>query len=393
MRWFGKLFEMRLRLIIRQAVLWILLAIAVLLAFLPWLQYQNQSAKTIPVAVISEDTGPFASVYFDKLSRIPNVSFDVYDDLARAQRGLNAGKYEAILAIKENFSSSIENARTEEVFTLYLTPSSSVAGALGEVFAEQYIEIWIEAYLVNDYQALLEDNKISINEAELQLLRDKMRANAKTSILMELVIHDSDLFDQPAPIDDPITVLSRTVAYYCAIVPFFVILSSRWVIEQRKNSIGLRMKAMGISQVVSITASSLVMLVICLVVLLIPVLSISIALKIAWTQVLFALTSALFYLCAIIGIALILASISATSVNLMLFAPLVVLLNAFLGGLVIDLPQWSIAWQTLSQILPGRMLSLALETRHLTGLLFCAAICFVLGLALVWFLQERQIQS
>ena len=67
MNWFGKLFRMRLRLLSRQALLWVFLALAGLFALLPLYQFRNQSPERIPIALVSEDDGAFLDLFVQKL--------------------------------------------------------------------------------------------------------------------------------------------------------------------------------------------------------------------------------------------------------------------------------------------------------------------------------------
>jgi hypothetical protein len=389
MSWFGKLFRMRLRLLSRQVLLWVFLALAGLFALLPLYQVHNQAPERIPIALVAEEKGPLIDLYVQKLRQLPNMYVEELEDLAKAQRNLYAGKYEAVLVVKDNFSQTIENAKSEEVFTLYLTPSASIAGALSEIFAEQYLEIWIENFLIKDYLNFFEARGEPVSPAELNALQEEMKEHASTNRLLEILIHESDAPTSEAPEDPKHTAFNQSIAYFCALVPFFIVLSGRWVIDQRHNSLGERMKALGISQVLSVSASSLAMLLLCFVVLLVPALITAIGLNIQATLVFSALGAALLYLLAMIGVALILAAIATESVHLMLFTPLVVLLNTFLGGLGMSLPQWGSNWNWLSFILPGRLLSQSLSTQNLLPLLLAAIVYFGLGLLLVNVFQER----
>lgn len=389
MNWFGKLFRMRLRLLSRQALLWVFLALAGLFALLPLYQFRNQAPERIPIALVSEDDGAFLDLFVQKLRQLPNMTIEELEDLEKAQRNLYAGKYEAVLVVKDNFSQTIENAKTEEVFTLYLTPSASIAGALSEIFAEQYLEIWIENFLIKDYLNFFEARGEPVSPADLKALQEEMKEHASSSILLEILIHEIDATPIESADNPKQTAFNQSIAYFCALVPFFIVLSGRWVIDQRHNSLGERMKALGISQVLSVSASSLAMLLLCFAVLLVPVLITAISLNIQITLVLTALGAALLYLLAMIGVALILAAIATESVHLMLFAPLVVLLNTFLGGLGMSLPQWGSYWNWLSFILPGRLLSQSLSTQNLLPLLLAAIFYFGLGLLLVHLFQER----
>lgn len=362
MKWFFHLFAMRIKATWKKPLLWCLLILSALLSVVPVTAYLNQTVDTIPIALVDFDQGPYAEEFIKEISSFDRISFIKEESLDEAQRKLSTGKYEGIVVILDNFSEDISNAEFRQMLTIYVSPSSSVTSLLSEVMSEKVLELWAQEYMIQDYQALKQEEGSPLSESDLEQLRVEIEQGIQTEEYMVLDIHTGNIDltkTDSERLASAVDALKQSVMYYSSMTIIFVFISGRWVIDLRRNSIGQRMHSLGITPALSVLASSTAMAVFCTGILTLVITIFGIMLKIS-IGVLFGLIGMAFlYFVSIIGLALIFTSFVKESTSLLLVSPIAVLINSLLGGMFYPLPEWAVTWQKISVVLPGRMLKLA----------------------------------
>jgi hypothetical protein len=221
-----------------------------------------------------------------------------------------------------------------------------------------------------------------LSASALQQLRSEIEQGIHTEEYMVLDIHTGsvDLTQTGSSrLGSAIDALKQSVLYYSSMTIIFVFISGRWVIDQRRSSIGQRMHSLGITPALSVLASSTAMAVFCTGVLMLAVIIFGIILQVPFHFIIGVLGTAFLYFISIIGMALIFTSFVKESTSLLLVSPIAVLVNSLLGGMFYPLPEWAITWQRLSVILPGRMLQTALFSQQFLPLVLGAVIYLSLG--------------
>jgi hypothetical protein len=206
-----------------------------------------------------------------------------------------------------------------------------------------------------------------MTEAELGQLRMEMRQVIQSEEIIVLELHTlqgSGTQEVASRVSSGEDAIRQSVLYYSAMTVIFVFVSGRWVIEQRRNSIGLRMQSLGITPAISVLASSTAMAAYCTGVLILAIIGYSLMVKISLGFALGLVFTAILYFFSIVGLALIFTFFTRESISLLLISPLALLVNSLLGGMFYPLPDWAILWRQVSILLPGRMLNLALYSNQ-----------------------------
>jgi hypothetical protein len=391
MKWFFHLFVMRIKATWKMPLLWFLLIFSGALSVVPITAYFNQTVDTVPIAIVDFDQGPYADEFFIEISEFSGLSFIQEDSLDEAQRKLSVGKYEGIVVILENFSEDIEKAEFKQMLSIYISPSSSVTSLLSEVMAEKVVEIWAQEYLIQDYQELKREAGVPFSGADLQQLRLEIEQAIQSEEIMVLDIHTGSIDlsqTNSGRVESAAEAIKQSVLYYSSMTIIFVFVSGRWVIDQRRNGIGLRMLSLGITPVLSVLASSTAMAVFCTSILTLVIFIFGALLSIPFGLIMGLIATAFLYFISIIGLALIFTSFVSESISLLLVSPLAVLINSLLGGMFYPLPEWAVTWQKISIILPGRMLKQALFTDQYLPLILGAVVYLSIGVIVASRIRE-----
>ncbi len=363
MKWFFHIFVMRLRVTAKKPLLWLLLVLSAVFSWIPINAHLTSKQNVIPMGLVNLDGGAYAQAFITELATFSSFDFVQEETLDEAQRKLASGKYEGVVLILENFSELIAQAEFTKMIRIYISPSSSVASFVADLMAEKVVEIWAQEFLIQDYQALRTEKGKPMTEAELAQLRMEMRQVIQSEEIIVLELHTlqgdgtQEVTNRVSSGEDAIR---QSVLYYSAMTVIFVFVSGRWVIEQRRNSIGLRMQSLGITPAISVLASSTAMAAFCTGVLILAIIGYSLMVKISLGFALGLVFTAILYFFSIVGLALIFTFFTRESISLLLISPLALLVNSLLGGMFYPLPDWAILWRQISILLPGRMLNLAL---------------------------------
>lgn len=393
MNWFLRLFRLRMHLIALQPTLWLLLIISAFFAYLPIHNYKFDAQPVFPIAIINLDGSETATIYLESLRAFPDLKLIEESSLDEAKKQLSIGKYEGILQVNPGFSEAIAELDLQDLIMVYVSPSSSAANYLPELFVGKALDIITRETIIRDYQEALERIDQPLTSDEIQQLRQEILEREKSEELVRLIIHQPEVARPARPSRSAEDTLRQSAMIYCALVIIFLITSSRWVIDQRRSGIGLRMRSLGITPLQAVLASSLAMTIFCSVVLLLILLGGALFLGVSLCLVLEVFLISLLYFMAVVGLALIFSSLVKESISLLLISPLAILINTLLGGMLQPLPDWALVWERISVILPGRMLNQALIAGQPLGLLLGVLVYFGLGVLLASLNQQKARQE
>jgi hypothetical protein len=393
MNWFLRLFRLRMHLIALQPTLWLLLIISAFFAYLPIHNYKFDAQPVFPIAIINLDGSETATIYLESLRAFPDLKLIEESSLDEAKKQLSIGKYEGILQVNPGFSEAIAELDLQDLIMVYVSPSSSAANYLPELFVGKALDIITRETIIRDYQEALERIDQPLTSDEIQQLRQEILEREKSEELVRLIIHQPEVARPVRPSRSAEDTLRQSAMIYCALVIIFLITSSRWVIDQRRSGIGLRMRSLGITPLQAVLASSLAMTIFCSVVLLLILLGGALFLGVSLCLVLEVFLISLLYFMAVVGLALIFSSLVKESISLLLISPLAILINTLLGGMLQPLPDWALVWERISVILPGRMLNQALIAGQPLGLLLGVLVYFGLGVLLASLNQHQARQE
>lgn len=382
MNWFLAFFWLRFKQIAQQATLWILLLTTVVVALIPVINYARGEDDTTRIAVVNEDNGRFSAEFIDAIRSIGDMQYVMTVDSAEALKALAAGRYEGVIIIDPNFSEQMEALVFNDMFTFYVSPTSSIGMVLVEIFSEKVVEIWAREVLLADYLDFRAEKGLPVDEAVRELTRAGMDEASLGDALILIDYHapEGEWSLEKPPQTNGAQVIAQGVLWFCALAGFFILLSSRWVIDQRRTAIGERMLSLGVSPALTSLAAGMAVVVYCFFALLIT-LAIS-GFYVPLSPALFVqyLVLGLLYFLAMAGFAVMISALVRTSIDLMIVAPMFTMVNAVLGGMFADLPDWAVMLERFSLLLPGRLLNQALISQHWGWLLAAAAVYFAAGI-------------
>lgn len=388
MKWLGRIFYLRHKQIISQPALWVMLVITLLASLVPITRWQGVD-KRVPIGVVDLDGGSYAAEFITYLEEEPTFRLETLEE-KKALKKLAGGSLEGVLVLEDNFSDELENMEFSNILTIYVSPSSSIAQLLSEVFSEKIFEMWAVEVMVADMVNFQEEMGQDMPPNYEDRLRADMQAASRSNplVTVDLYWREEEFtagLDSLLTVDEeelPIITYSQGLLWYCAFIVIFILVSSRWVIDQRRTALGDRMRALGILPAWASLASALAVTLVCLVGLLVCV-GLSVALlPLTLLDGLWLAGLGLLYLLAIIGLSICLSSLLRESLNLLLIAPMLALLNAVLGGMLAELPAWAAILSWLTGVFPGRLLSLAIAGEGTWPLALAAGVYLGLGVLL-----------
>jgi hypothetical protein len=382
MNWFLAFFWLRFKQIAQQMTLWILLLTTVVVALIPVINHARGDTDNIRIAVVNEDSGSFSAVFIDAIRDVGGMEYVMVADSEEALRALAAGRYEGVIIIDRDFTEQMEALVFNDMFTFYVSPTSSIGMVLVEIFSEKVVEIWANEVLLADYMDFRAEKGLTADEAVKELTRAGMdeASLGDPLILIDYHVPDGEWSLEEPPQSNGPQVIAQGVLWLCALAGFFILLSSRWVIDQRRTAIGERMLSLGVSPALTSLAAGMAVVVYCFFALLIMLaisgfyVSISLGLFVQY------LLAGLLYFLAMAGFAVMISALVRTSIDLMIVAPMFTMVNAVLGGMFAALPEWAVVLERFSLLLPGRLLNQALVSQQWVWLLVAAMAYFAAGI-------------
>jgi len=382
MNWFWTFFQLRFKQIAQQVTLWILLLTTVLVALIPVINHARGADDTIRIAVVNEDGGRFSAVFIEAIQDVGGMEYVMAADGDEALKALAAGRYEGVIIIAPEFTEQMEALVFNDMFTFYVSPTSSIGMVLVEIFSEKVVEIWAREVLLADYMEFRAEKGLTAGEAVKELTRAGMEKASlgDALILVDYHVPDGEWSLESTPQSNGAQAIVQGVLWFCALAGFFILLSSRWVIDQRRTAIGERMLSLGVNPALTSLAAGMAVVVYCFFALLITLAISGLYVPITVGVFVQYLLLGLLYFLAMAGFAVMISALVRTSIDLMIVAPMFTMVNAVLGGMFAALPDWAVVLERFSLLLPGRLLNQALVNQQWGWLLVAAAAYFAAGI-------------
>lgn len=294
------------------------------------LRYEKLNAVTI--AVVDEDSSGYSQTLVDRLMK--KEGFNVASTTrSKAYEMIKNNKVEAAFIIKKGFEEKIISGESKEVIDAVKSPASTSAGFIGEVIAGEVMRFRAENiaadWVAKQYRKL---NKPVSDE----LLQEVIRYTDEQWEPRPLMTVDYREMEGDTPKEvERVSMPAATATSAGIIVVFimlFVLFSSGWLIEERRNGTLKRLvsgpSALGFSFLGSILALMISGMLQILLFTLVDKLAFSVDLfPGGWSYLVFFA-----YLTAVISISMFLSSILKTPAQLQAGAPVFALLTGFAGG-------------------------------------------------------------
>lgn len=343
------LFAGRLKALLRDgaSMAVLLLCIAVALGA-GWYDQQKQEGR-LTLALVNDDQGELSQRLVDMLAQEEALNLLLTDD-ATARRLLLQDRVQCEARIPADFGERLEQRQYQDLVQLTVSSSSAYAATVSEPLVNAVMKLWFEQQVLYDAEELLAAEGLTLSAEERQELSSEMEriwqegSNIRvTSVTLEGEALSTSLRADP------------TLCWYAALVPFYLILSCGWMLQDGYRSLRKRIRQSGCPDAVLFLSQSVAAL------LLVAAGFILTALLAGSGSSLLRLTPHLLLYClGCLGPALILCSLCRDFSVLLLVAPILTLAAAALCGLLLPLPEWAEIWVSLSTALPGRWLYAAL---------------------------------
>lgn len=397
------LFIARLRasLLDLRSLLFLLLAIAAALAAVSIDAAVDDDRMSL--ALVNEDVGRYGQMLTDDLTAEPylNASTMAKDD---ALLNLRRGRIEAVLIIKDNYSSSLEAGKFENTLELFSASASGAGITVSEPAINKTIEFWMAEFVRLEAADFLAAGDGNFSDEELLLLeQDHSRIlSEKSSLQVASEFVDSNTAqdvsaganlttEQNREIDrGPIAVAAGWYAVFCL---FYLLISSIWLFDLQNSKLLIRAARSGRGGISIISVSASVSFLLSLVGYLLVLSVIAITFGQSFTIVIKFLPSMLIYLTGALAITLFISSLLTNIAALLFLSPVITFVNAALSGLIYALPEWAVVLRRISLALPGSWLKSALtgSATAWAGGLVCAAAWLLLGTAVHIFKRRRDV--
>lgn len=357
---FLRTFLLRLKLNLSSAKGIVSLLIALIIAIVPFIELSVPDAA-VPIGWIDEDESEFSTLLKQRVEEIKVLYIDKEKDEDKLIGKLQTGQLEGIIKVQEGFENSLKDGEYEETLVMMTSPYSTAFEIVTESIGRKAMEMWVACYCANLAGDIVDSDSYDT-------VFEKSMANESEPILVLNQLSGSN--DVPIDKTEPIEKAAYTSLYLlCAFACFYMmagpigtdnndfrqrLLVGRMTIERYRFALSL---------------SDAAFILPCLLPVLIGFGTAGEGTVIPTVIAAFAL-----YLISYGGVASLLCIIS-NKTTYMLTLTLVVIINLFLGSMLLKLPAAGIV-STLSHLLPSRWMS-AMEqigSWCLLGLLISAAV-------------------
>lgn len=291
-----------------------------------------EKLNVIPIAVVDEDQSEYSRTLLDRLSKKEGFKI-VTTTTEKALEMLKSNKIEEVFVIKKGFEEKIIHGENEQIIDMVKSPSSFSADFAGEVVAGEVIRFITGSMaadrVVKKYAGL---GKPAGRELYKEVL-EHVDSQWEPEPLMTINYREPEgnMLKKADRVSMPVATAS-SAGIIVAFMMFYVIFSSGWLIEERRNGTLKRLVsgpgALGYSFFGSICALMLSGMLQILLFSVIDKLAFGVDLfPGAWSYLIFFV-----YLLAVISISLFLSSILKTPAQLQAGAPVFTLLTGFAGG-------------------------------------------------------------
>lgn len=357
---FLRTFLLRLKLNVSSARGIASLLIALTIAIVPFIGLSVPDAA-IPIGWIDEDGSEFSTLLRQRVEEIGVLYIDEETDEDKLIGKLQTGQLEGVLKIPKGFEDTLKEGEYEETLVMLTSPYSTAFEVVAESIGRKAMEIWVACYCANLAGDIADNNSHDT-------VFEKSMANESEPILVLTQL--SGRTDIPVSKTEPIEKAAYTSLYLLCAFACFYILAGPIGTDNSDFRQRLLVGRMSIERYrFALSLSDAAFLLPCLLPSLIGFGAARQGIVIPTVIAAFAL-----YLIAYGGVASLLCRIRNKTTH-MLTLTLVVIINLFLGSMLLKLPAVGIV-STMSYLLPSRWIS-AMEqigSWCLLGLLISAAV-------------------
>lgn len=365
-------FQARLRAALRdlRSLLFLILSIAVALAAVSITANVNDDRMIL--ALVNEDSGKYGKMLADDLTAEDYLKTNTMakDD---ALLSLKRGRSEAVLIIKDNYSSSLLAGSFENTLDLFSSPASGAGITVSEPAINKTIEFWMAEFARLEASDYLQSQSMSFTAQELQLLKqthEKILAeNPSLQVASEFIDSNEISAGMSSPqikaedgdrsiISGPIAVAASWYAIFCL---FYLLISSLWLFDLHNSRLLIRAARSGSGRWSIIAVSSSVSLLLSFVGCLAAMVVVAISYGQSFATVIRILPAMLVYLAGALAITLFVGTLLKSTTAVLFLAPAITFINAAMSGLIYPLPEWAVVLRILAAALPGSWLRLALD--------------------------------
>jgi hypothetical protein len=358
MKW-TSLFLAQLRHSLRTPWAFFFVVLAVVISLAAGLRLETQTGNRFLVAVINEDEGTYGArlieglADYNEIELLPMEKSDALDLLRQDQ-------LEAVFIIRSNYTEKLRHDEYRDLIDWYTAPSSRAAATISEPLINVTLRLWVEEQAISNTRSYLSGRGLAYTAADEQAQRDMIMQvwENKTLILIETSMTAGSDLSRPGTAgwldrNDPLAACVRWYAVFCV---FYLVVSASWILDISKRGLRIRVTQSGARFWKLLLGTSLAPLLIGLAGFWLTGSLCCLLAGGSWGKMFMLTLPMVIYLWTILGITITLASFIRQSLALLFLAPLVTFVNAILGGLITDLPDWAALLVRLSRALPGRWL-------------------------------------
>jgi len=358
--------------------------VAVGLSLAAGFQFEKADPDRFAVGIVIEDEGDYGRRLAAEIAGYDRLILRQLDR-SEAMRLLRQDRMEGVFVVRADYTAKLRQCDFKNIVEWYTAPSSRAAATVSEPLINGTMRLWLEEKAVSSTREFLAVEGIAYTPADEAAQREMISQIwlAETSVFIQDVMIDG-AEGPAADLTDPATPLDASVRWYAVLCVFYLIISASWVLDINKRGLRIRSIQSGGHLWQIMLGTSLA-----------PLLaglagywlmgSLSCLINGGdWLRMLLLSLPMATYLWTVLGLTIFLAAFLKNSLALMFLAPLLTFVNALLGGMISELPDWAGVLAMISQILPGRWLMLMLQDplAALPFALLCGIGWFAAGIAL-----------
>lgn len=311
-----------------------------------------EKLNIIPVAAVDEDNSDYSGTVIDRLSKKEGLLV-IPADKTEALRMIKSNKVEAVFVIKDGFKEKLSKGENKGIIDIVKSPSSFSANFIGEIIAGEVMRL-SSAHMAADW--ILKQYKSLNKQADAGLTNEVMRyadSQWEPEPLMTIKYYElegNSMQDVPN-IQIP-SAKASSIGIIVAFIMFYILFSSGWLIEERRNGTLKRLAAGPDALLHSYAGSVLALLISGTLYVILFDLAIRLGFGIRPFSGIWAYAVLGAYLMAVISISMFLSSILNTSAQLQAITPVFTFATGFIGGCFWNFAQMDERIQVLSKFTP-----------------------------------------
>ncbi len=309
-----------------------------------WHDAQRQQGL-LTLALVNEDRGGMGARLAAMLSAEETLLIRTMDRDA-ADRFLLRDMAQCSALIPADFTERLQRREFRDLAVLTVSSGSAYAAMVSEPLVNAIMKLWFEQLTSYNVDAFLLEQGLALTPEQKRALEaDTERIWREGALIrVENVAPNSPGEDASEPVN-------IALCWYAALVPFYFMVNSGWMLQDNFRSLVRRIRHTGFSTPLLFLAQSAAgFALVAGGFILVGLLSMSSGAFLA------LLPQILLYCIGCAGMALALCSLCRSFAALLIIAPTFTLAAAALSGLLMPLPEWADVWAIISGVLPGRSL-------------------------------------